>query len=101
MNGSLTDCKQAPGVNRPVVNFQACEGKGDCVRVCPENVFEVRRIGAADYDALGLLSKFKLRVHGMQVAYTPNADACRTCGQCVSACPEDAITLAKVMGPKA
>jgi 4Fe-4S ferredoxin len=79
----------------PVVNLKRCEGKGDCERVCPENVFEVRRIDDADYDSLGILQKFKLRVHGMKVAYTPNADACRSCGLCVAACPERAITLAK------
>jgi 4Fe-4S ferredoxin len=37
----------------------------------------------------------KLRVHGMKMAYTPNADACRSCGLCVAACPEHAITLAR------
>jgi 4Fe-4S ferredoxin len=77
------------------VNLGRCEGKSDCVRVCPENVFEVRRIDDADYQPLGVLQKFKLRVHGMQVAYTPNADACRSCSLCVTACPEGAITLAK------
>jgi ferredoxin len=55
----------------------------------------VRRIDDADYGQLGALQKFKLRVHGMKVAYTPNADACRSCGLCVAACPERAITLAK------
>jgi 4Fe-4S ferredoxin len=63
------------------------------VRVCPEAVFELRRIDATDYADLPLLNRFKLRVHGMQVAYAPNADACRSCSLCVSACPEHAITL--------
>jgi ferredoxin len=36
-----------------------------------------------------------LRVHGLKIAYTPNVDACRSCGLCVAACPEHAITLAK------
>jgi NAD-dependent dihydropyrimidine dehydrogenase PreA subunit len=64
--------------------------------VCPENVFEIRRIDTADYQRLGSLQKLKLRVHGMKVAYTPNADACRACGLCVTACPERAITLARM-----
>jgi 4Fe-4S ferredoxin len=80
----------------PVVNFNRCEGKADCAVVCPESVFDIRRIDTADYQRLAPLSRFKLRVHGMKVAYTPNADACRACGLCVSACPERAITLARV-----
>jgi NAD-dependent dihydropyrimidine dehydrogenase PreA subunit len=79
----------------PAVDLKRCEGKGDCVRVCPESVFQIRRIDEADYQRLGTLQKFKLRVHGMQVAYTPNAEACRACGLCVAACPERAITLAR------
>jgi 4Fe-4S ferredoxin len=46
---------------------------------------------------LGLLHRFKQRVHGMQVAYTPNEDACRSCALCVAACPEGAITLSRVV----
>jgi len=94
---STTDqpCKLPPGALQPQVNLQRCEGKGDCLDVCPENVFEIRRIDDTDYAKLGLLNKFKLRVHGMQVAYTPHADACRACGLCVSACPERAITLSR------
>jgi 4Fe-4S ferredoxin len=95
-NESSVTCKQQPGIVRPVVNLERCEGKADCARVCPENVFEIRRIEAADYRRLGLLHRFKQRVHGMQVAYTPNEDACRACGLCVDACPEHAITLSKV-----
>ena len=80
----------------PIVDLKRCEGKADCVQVCPEAVFQVRRIDDADYRGLGALHKFKLRVHGMKVAYTPNAEACRACGLCVSACPEHAITLSRV-----
>jgi 4Fe-4S ferredoxin len=96
VSSQSADCKQEPGIVNPIVDFNRCEGKGDCVRVCPENVFEMRRIDDAEYRELGLLTRFKLRVHGMQVAYTPNVDACRSCGLCVAACPETAIRLAKV-----
>lgn len=89
------NCKKDPGVIVPVINLKRCEGKADCVAVCPENVFEVRQIDQEDYDELNFINKLKLRVHGMKVAYAPNADACKSCGLCVSACPEKAIILAK------
>lgn len=92
---SMRDCKQEPGVIAPVVDLKRCEGKGDCLKVCPENVLEVRRIDELDYLSLDLMHRLKLRVHGMKVAYTPNAHACRSCGLCVTACPERAIKLAK------
>ena len=92
---ATADCKQNPGVIVPVVDLSRCEGKGDCLEVCPENVFEIRRIDDADYANLGVMHRLKLRVHGMKVAYTPNADACRSCGLCVTACPERAIKLAR------
>jgi 4Fe-4S ferredoxin len=95
---SSDSCKQEPGTIKPVVDWKRCEGKADCVRVCPESVFEIRRIAGSDYAQLNLLHRFKQRVHGMRVAYTPNVDACRACGLCVQACPEHAITLVKASG---
>jgi NAD-dependent dihydropyrimidine dehydrogenase PreA subunit len=92
-------CKQEPGIIVPVVDFKRCEGKGDCVRVCPEHVFEIRRVDDTDLRSLGPFHRVKLRVHGMKVAYTPNADACRACGLCVTACPEHAITLSRTSKP--
>lgn len=86
-------CTRDPGVIAPVVNLNRCEGKGECAVVCPEHVFEIRRIDDDDYLGLGPLQRFRIRVHGFQVAYTPNADACRACGLCVQACPEHAIAL--------
>ena len=95
MSAPAVECKQPAAVIKPVVDFNRCEGNADCVRVCPENVFAMARIDDQDYRQLGLLSRFKLRVHGMQVAYAPNVDSCLSCGLCVSACPEKAITLAR------
>lgn len=92
---STSGCKQKPGVIAPVVDLKRCEGKGDCVAVCPENVFEIRHIDKADYLGLNVMHRLKQRVHGMKVAYTPNAQACQSCGLCVTACPERAITLVR------
>ncbi|WP_114815140.1 4Fe-4S dicluster domain-containing protein [Paraburkholderia kururiensis] len=92
---SASGCKQEPGVIAPVVDLKRCEGKADCVTVCPEAVFEVRHIDRTDYLGLDLMHRLKQRVHGMKVAYTPNAQACRSCGLCVTACPERAITLVR------
>jgi len=86
-------CTATPGAWTPVVDHGRCEAKHDCVDVCPNDVFEVRRIDDADYAELGLLTKWKVRAHGRLTAYTPRADACRACGLCVVACPEHAITL--------
>lgn len=87
------ECHADAGTTIPVVDRSRCEGKRDCVEVCPYDVFEVRRIDDADYARLGLLGKIKSSVHGRLTAYTPRQDACRSCGLCVVACPEKAITL--------
>jgi 4Fe-4S ferredoxin len=88
-------CHAEPGAWVPLVNHAACEGKNDCVEVCPYDVFDVRRIDADDFGALSFVEKLKVRVHGMKTAYTPRADECKACGLCVVACPEDAITLVR------
>jgi NAD-dependent dihydropyrimidine dehydrogenase PreA subunit len=89
-------CKQEPEVYLPKIDRSRCEGKRDCVDVCPYDVFEVRRIDDSDFAALSFLGKLKSRVHGKLTAYTPKATDCRACGLCVSACPEKAIRLERV-----
>ncbi|MBX3025467.1 4Fe-4S binding protein [bacterium] len=87
------DCKAAPGTWRPQVDHARCEGKRDCLEVCPYDVFEVRVIDDADYRQLSWLARLKSTAHRWQTAYTPRADRCQACGLCVVACPEDAIRL--------
>ena len=88
-------CKAEPGTWQPRIDRRRCEGKADCVEVCPYDVFEVGTIDEAEYRAMPWPIRLKLRVHGKQTAFTPRADACRACGLCVVACPEDAITLVR------
>ena len=89
-------CRAEPAAFEPVVDRARCEGKRDCVAVCPYDVFEVRRIDDEDFAKLGFFAKLKSRAHGRLTAYTPRAQACRACGLCVVACPEKAIVLVAV-----
>ena len=93
--GESHECRAEAGTFAPVVDRSRCEGKADCVAVCPYQVFEVRRMEDADFAKLGPFAKLKTLAHGKKTAYTPRADACRSCGECVAACPEDAIKLAR------
>src|SRR5690348_6857539 len=43
------ECRAPAGSYQPVVDRSKCEGKNDCVEVCPYQVFEVRRMDDADF----------------------------------------------------
>jgi NAD-dependent dihydropyrimidine dehydrogenase PreA subunit len=86
-------CNAVPGSWTPVVDRTRCEAERDCADVCPNDVFEIRRIEPGDFAVLALGTKLKVLAHRRLTAYTPNAGACRACGLCVVACPQDAITL--------
>jgi 4Fe-4S ferredoxin len=77
----------------PRVDPNRCEAKGDCVRVCPFDVFEVRTLSAEERSRLGLFARVRTMLHGNQQAFTPRLDQCHACGLCVAACPERAIRL--------
>ena len=66
---SGADCGQESGKIAPAVDFTRCEGKGDCVRVCPESVFELRRIDLIDYRGLPLLNKINRSEVGAYYGY--------------------------------
>lgn len=78
----------------PVVNFNNCGGKEDCVEVCPYDVFEMRPISDEDKSTLNLKGKIKTFFF-KQKAYVINPDQCHACGLCVQACPEKAIKLTR------
>jgi len=86
-------CAPESGRVEPVVDRTRCEAKGDCVRVCPYDVFVVRPLTAEERRPLGVVARLKLLVHGGKQAFAERADACHACGLCVRACPEHAIRL--------
>jgi NAD-dependent dihydropyrimidine dehydrogenase PreA subunit len=91
-------CNAVAGSRTPVVDRTRCEAERDCVDVCPNDVFEVRRIDPDDFGALGFTTKVRVLAHRRLTAYTPNAAACRACGLCVVACPKDAISIVAAEG---
>jgi NAD-dependent dihydropyrimidine dehydrogenase PreA subunit len=87
------NCRAAAASVAPHVDRSRCEGKAECIAVCPYDVFEVRRMADADFEQLSFFGRLKSRAHRRMTAYTPRADACRACGLCVVVCPENAISL--------
>ena len=94
---SSADCAPVSGIVAPRIDTSGCEGKGDCLRVCPYNVFEIRKLTRDEHRARPALTRVKLWVHGSRQAFVINADACHACGLCVRACPEDAVSLVRLV----
>jgi NAD-dependent dihydropyrimidine dehydrogenase PreA subunit len=86
------ECKE-PGRLIPVIDTRRCEAKEDCVRVCPYHVFTVRKLTDEERSSLGVLTRFKVFVHGGKQAFVERPGDCHACGECVKACPEKAIKL--------
>lgn len=94
------ECKQAAGAFVPAIDRNLCEGKGDCVQVCPVAVFEVQTLPAAQRAGISLKGHIKGFVHRWQQAVLVQAQRCEACGLCVSACPEKALTLVRAHPPQ-
>jgi 4Fe-4S ferredoxin len=86
------ECKEA-GRLVPVIDTSRCEAKADCVEVCPYDVFVIRKLTEAERASLGLMTRFKVFVHGGKQAFVERPADCHACGLCVTACPERAIKL--------
>jgi NAD-dependent dihydropyrimidine dehydrogenase PreA subunit len=93
-SGDTSKCKGA-GIVVPVIDRTRCEGKNACVRECPTDVFELRKLTADEKRELSAFVRFKLFVHGGKQAFVVRPDACEACSICVKVCPEQAITLVK------
>ncbi len=77
----------------PVIDRNRCEGKGDCVRVCPFGVFRIDVLGKEQRSALTWRGRLKTWAHGGRQALVVNGQDCHACRLCVAACPEQAIRL--------
>ncbi len=93
MSVEKSECKK-PGVVVPVIDRNRCEGKQDCVEVCPYDVFEMGTLTLEQRRELSVGGRIKSFFHRYRQAFAVRADLCQACGLCVSACPEKAITLA-------
>ena len=93
MNDAPDPCRPDAGELAPVIDLARCEGKADCLRVCPYDVFEVRVASSAERRGLSLLAQVKSLAHGHKKAFAIHPDHCHACGLCVRACPETAIRL--------
>ncbi len=95
-SNTSVDCKQPPGVVAPQIDRTRCEGKEDCVEVCPYDVFEIHILTKEQRSELPFFARLKASVHGNRQAFAVRAEACHACGLCVQACPERAIKLVKL-----
>jgi 4Fe-4S ferredoxin len=93
---SVPECKGEPGRVAPAIDRNECEGKADCLRVCPYGVFELGVLPREQRRALSLLGRLKGYAHGWKQAFVVKPNDCHACKLCVDACPEDAIHLAPI-----
>ncbi len=90
---AVEGCAEVAGKVAPFVDRNRCEGKSDCVRVCPYGVFEIRQLSPEDRAALSLIGKLKSWVHGGKQSHVINTGNCHACRRCIDACPENALEL--------
>ena len=76
-----------------MIDRNRCEGKAECVKVCPYDVFEMITLDADQRRQLSPLGRLKAFVHRHRQATVARPDQCHACSLCVSVCPEKAIRL--------
>jgi len=90
------ECGDVAGRVAPVVDRDRCEGKADCVSVCPFGVFEIGTLTREQRAQLSLFGRLKAWAHGHQQAFVVKPLDCHACQLCVRSCPEHALHLAPI-----
>ena len=80
----------------PIVNIHKCDGDGQCVTVCPDNVFELYTLTNSITKGFPMLSRLKIKFKGARKSRAVHSLACSACGLCVTACHEKAIELISI-----
>ena len=62
-SSDTTACAEQAGKVAPVINRSRCEGKADCVAVCPYAVFEVRQFTWEELGDISLRGRLKAWAH--------------------------------------
>jgi NAD-dependent dihydropyrimidine dehydrogenase PreA subunit len=80
----------------PKIDYKKCTGKGVCLEVCPEDIFEIKNLALIEYcedtKTSGFCPKPEYIVKDKR-SYPINLNDCTACGLCVEDCPEKAIVL--------
>ncbi len=53
-------CREPSGQVAPFVDRNRCEGKADCVRVCPYGVFQIRKLTPEDRSSLSTIASTRV-----------------------------------------
>jgi len=93
MNLRPSQCQPEAGTVLSIIDRNRCDGKQDCVAVCPFDVFAMQRITVLDLAMLPVVPRKAHKLIGKWQAFTIRGEACHACNLCVVACPEDAIRL--------
>ena len=72
-----------------IIDTDKCDGCGECIEACPENIFE---LGVDDYDKLVVMVKEELLKSIGYVCHGYNHDCINRETNCHSACKKEAIS---------
>lgn len=90
-----SQCQPEAGMLIPIIDRNRCDGKQDCVAVCPFDVFAMQRLTALDLAMFPAAPRKAHKLVGKWQAFTVHAESCHACNLCVVACPENAIRLVR------